>query len=44
VAEGVESQVQLDMLERLGCDEWQGFLKSRPIGAASVPDLCLEQA
>jgi diguanylate cyclase (GGDEF)-like protein/PAS domain S-box-containing protein len=44
VAEGVENQVQLDMLRRFGCDEWQGFLKSRPIGAAAVPDLCLEEA
>ncbi len=44
VAEGVESEVQLAMLGSFGCDEWQGFLKSRPIGAAAVPDLCLADA
>lgn len=44
VAEGVESTVQLDMLHAFGCDEWQGFLKSRPIPAAAVPDLCLARA
>ncbi len=44
VAEGVENVVQLEMLDRFGCDEWQGFLKSRPIGPAAVPDLCLANA
>ncbi len=41
VAEGVENAVQLDMLHGFGCDEWQGFLRSRPIPAGAVPDLCL---
>jgi diguanylate cyclase (GGDEF)-like protein len=31
VAEGVETQRQLDYLARAGCDESQGFLHSRPI-------------
>ena len=31
VAEGVETQGQLDYLARAGCDESQGFLHSRPI-------------
>jgi diguanylate cyclase (GGDEF)-like protein len=31
VAEGVESQPQLDYLLRAGCDESQGFLHSRPV-------------
>ncbi len=44
VAEGVESAEQLDMLHDFGCDEWQGFLKSRPIPATAVPDLCLTAA
>jgi diguanylate cyclase (GGDEF)-like protein/PAS domain S-box-containing protein len=44
VAEGVENAVQLEMLDSFGCDEWQGFLKCRPIGPAAVPDLCLEAA
>ena len=31
VAEGVETNEQLSLLNRLGCDEWQGFLFSRPV-------------
>ena len=31
VAEGVETQAQLDYLIREGCDESQGYLHSRPV-------------
>jgi len=31
VAEGVESQVQLDTLWQLGCDQSQGYLHSKPL-------------
>ena len=31
VAEGVETQVQLDWLTKAGCDEFQGYLFSRPL-------------
>ncbi len=31
VAEGVETEVQFDILKRVGCDEMQGFLFSRPL-------------
>ena len=31
VAEGVETQEQLDYLIREGCDESQGYLHSRPV-------------
>jgi len=31
VAEGVETQAQLDYLVREGCDESQGYLHSRPL-------------
>lgn len=31
VAEGVETEDQLETLSRLECDEWQGFLKSKPL-------------
>ena len=31
VAEGVETQAQLDYLIREGCDESQGYLHSRPL-------------
>jgi EAL domain-containing protein (putative c-di-GMP-specific phosphodiesterase class I) len=34
VAEGVETPVQLDFLRRHACDEYQGYLLSRPIPAA----------
>ena len=36
VAEGVETQAQLEFLREAGCNESQGFLHSRPIAA---PDL-----
>ncbi|TAK89866.1 MAG: EAL domain-containing protein [Burkholderiaceae bacterium] len=36
IAEGVETQEQHDLLRRLGCDEYQGFLFSQPL---SVTDL-----
>ena len=32
VAEGVETAEQLATIERLGCDEYQGFLVSQPLG------------
>jgi EAL domain-containing protein (putative c-di-GMP-specific phosphodiesterase class I) len=34
VAEGVETQAQLDYLIREGCDESQGYLHSRPVAKA----------
>ena len=36
VAEGVETQAQLDLLAKLGCDEYQGFLFSQPVNAVDV--------
>jgi diguanylate cyclase (GGDEF)-like protein/PAS domain S-box-containing protein len=39
VAEGVETESQLDILRTLGCDEFQGFLFARPMDAAAVPAL-----
>jgi EAL domain-containing protein (putative c-di-GMP-specific phosphodiesterase class I) len=33
VAEGVETQQQLEFLQKIGCDIFQGYLKSRPISA-----------
>ena len=38
VAEGVETEGQLQELHRLGCDFAQGFLFSRPVHAAEVED------
>jgi EAL domain-containing protein (putative c-di-GMP-specific phosphodiesterase class I) len=36
VAEGVETVQQLEMLRAMDCDEYQGFLFSRPIDAAAL--------
>lgn len=39
VAEGVETQPQLDALRDAGCDEVQGYLIGRPVSAAEVARL-----
>jgi EAL domain-containing protein (putative c-di-GMP-specific phosphodiesterase class I) len=39
VAEGVETQQQLAALRDQGCKRVQGYLFSRPVRAAQVPDL-----
>ncbi len=36
VAEGVETERQRDILETLGCDEFQGYLFARPMDAARL--------
>jgi EAL domain-containing protein (putative c-di-GMP-specific phosphodiesterase class I)/PleD family two-component response regulator len=36
VAEGVEHQVQLNFLQRLGCDQFQGYLMSKPMPVADI--------
>jgi diguanylate cyclase (GGDEF)-like protein/PAS domain S-box-containing protein len=44
VAEGVEQEVQLDVLVEMGCDRAQGFLFSRPVPAPALWDvLCPEE-
>lgn len=42
VAEGVETQGQLDYLTRAGCDESQGYLHSRPIPRAEFEQLLVK--
>jgi predicted signal transduction protein with EAL and GGDEF domain len=39
VAEGVEEQGQYDMLRQMNCDDVQGFMFSRPVGAPQAEDL-----
>ena len=36
VAEGVETEEQLNLLRLLGCDELQGFLLSRPVASDEI--------
>ena len=36
VAEGVETKAQLDVLQKLNCDQVQGFLLARPAGALDM--------
>ena len=42
VAEGVETELQRDILRRLGCDEMQGFVFSKPLDAMAA-ELLLKQ-
>lgn len=37
-AEGVETQLQADILTRLGCQQLQGFLFSRPVSVKDLPE------
>jgi EAL domain-containing protein (putative c-di-GMP-specific phosphodiesterase class I) len=39
VVEGVETTEQLDLLRSSGCDEWQGFLCSKPLPFAEFREL-----
>lgn len=39
VAEGVECEIQLEFLKRLGCDLFQGFLFHRPMDAGALTSL-----
>lgn len=41
IAEGVETEAQLQFLRQLACDEFQGFLFSKPIEAGDVPGFCV---
>jgi EAL domain-containing protein (putative c-di-GMP-specific phosphodiesterase class I) len=39
LAEGVETQAQLDILRTQGCDLFQGYLKSRPLEPKAITAL-----
>jgi len=38
VAEGVETEGQLRLLQAIGCDEVQGYYLSRPLTAGALAD------
>ena len=40
LAEGVETEVQLDVLRQFGCDEYQGYFLSRPVSPEEIIDVC----
>jgi len=44
VAEGVETPQQLELISKLNCDEYQGYLCSRPIASNCFADMLIEQA
>ncbi len=41
IAEGVETQEQVDYLNSINCDQYQGYYKSKPLCAKDFIDLCL---
>jgi len=43
LAEGVETQQQLDFLREKGCDSYQGYIKSKPIAADEFVELLRKQ-
>lgn len=43
LAEGVETEQQLDFLRKQGCDSYQGYLKSKPLPATDFAELLASQ-
>ncbi|UZE96635.1 GGDEF domain-containing phosphodiesterase [Alkalimarinus alittae] len=43
IAEGVENIKQLELLERLGCDEIQGYFIAKPLSAADMTHMLKQQ-
>jgi EAL domain-containing protein (putative c-di-GMP-specific phosphodiesterase class I) len=43
IAEGVETQAQLEVLQSPGCDEIQGYLVAKPMPGADLAQVMLKQ-
>jgi diguanylate cyclase len=44
IAEGVESEEQLGILKRMGCDQYQGFFRSAAVAAAEIEKFALHDS
>ncbi len=44
VAEGIETEMQLELIRAAGCNEYQGFLFSRPLPAAQIDAMLAKRA
>ena len=44
VAEGIETESQLAILQECGCKLFQGFLFSRPLPSDSFLDYCMDMS
>jgi len=44
VAEGVENDAQFEFLDRQGCDEFQGYLLSRPVPEAAISAMLVRES
>ena len=43
IAEGIETQEQVDFLARFACADLQGFLFGKPVVPEQIPDLIRKQ-
>jgi len=43
VAEGIEEEVQLKYMQKLGCELYQGYFRSKPVVAAAFEEMLDEE-